>query len=79
MQTQADLTGVPVQRPKNVETTAMGAAMLAGIGAGLWDASALARLAVIDRRFGPSLRPEDRALRVAGYRTAVRLAAEKGA
>ncbi|MBP3319140.1 MAG: glycerol kinase GlpK, partial [Ruminiclostridium sp.] len=37
MQYQADLLGVPVERPQVVETTAWGAACLAGLGAGLWD------------------------------------------
>lgn len=36
MQYQADLLGVPVERPAVVETTAWGAACLAGLGAGLW-------------------------------------------
>ncbi|HUK22801.1 MAG TPA: glycerol kinase GlpK [Gemmatimonadales bacterium] len=38
MQFQADVLGVPVVRPDMVETTALGAAALAGLGAGLWDA-----------------------------------------
>ena len=37
MQYQADLLGFPVERPQVVETTAWGAACLAGLGAGLWD------------------------------------------
>ena len=36
MQMQADFAGLPVVRPRNIETTAMGAAYLAGIGAGIW-------------------------------------------
>lgn len=36
MQTQADVLGLRVSRPGNVETTAMGAALAAGVGAGLW-------------------------------------------
>ena len=36
MQFQADVLGVPVERPQNVETTAFGAAGLAGIAAGVW-------------------------------------------
>ena len=78
MQTQADLTGIPVVRPRNVETTAMGAAMLAGIGVGLWDRSALARLAAVDRTFTPALAAEPRARRVASYRGAVELASQRG-
>jgi glycerol kinase len=47
MQFQADLLGVPIVRPKMVEATALGAAMLAGIGAGLWTQGEIAR--VIER------------------------------
>jgi glycerol kinase len=36
MQFQADLLGIPVERPSSVEITALGAALMAGIGAGLW-------------------------------------------
>ena len=41
LQLQADLLGVPVVRPRDVETTARGAAMLAGLAVGLWDRQAL--------------------------------------
>lgn len=55
MQLQADLLGVPVVRPRNVETTATGAAFLAGLGCGLWQAeSDLEALWEIDRSFEPS-------------------------
>ena len=54
MQIQADLLGVPVVRPRNVETTATGAAYLAGLGCGLWSSEAdLERLWEIDRIFEP--------------------------
>jgi glycerol kinase len=78
MQTQADLTGIPVVRPRNTETTAMGAAMLAGIGVGLWDLAGLSKLTAVDRTFAPALPPAARAARVASYRTAVDLACRRG-
>ena len=54
MQIQADLLGVPVVRPVNVETTATGAAYLAGLGCGLWRSTAeLEALWQIDRTFEP--------------------------
>jgi glycerol kinase len=54
MQIQADLLGVPVVRPRNVETTATGAAYLAGLGCGLWRSEAdLEALWEIDRIFEP--------------------------
>jgi glycerol kinase len=54
MQFQADLLGVPVLRPVNTETTAFGAAALAGLGAGLWQSETeLAALWALDKRFEP--------------------------
>ncbi len=54
MQRQADLLGVPVERPANVETTALGAAGLAGIAGGVWaDASAFAAATAMTR-FAPA-------------------------
>lgn len=56
MQFQADILGIPVNRPKMVETTALGAAFLAGMGVGLWkDAKVLAELRQVDRVFQPRL------------------------
>lgn len=55
MQLQADVLGVPVERPVNAETTAWGAAMLAGLGVGLWsDREELASVWQLDQRFEPS-------------------------
>ena len=55
MQFQADLLGVPVVRPLVTETTALGAAYLAGLGAGFWGSQAeLAATAQIERRFEPA-------------------------
>ncbi len=54
MQFQADVLGVPVVRPLVTETTALGAAFLAGLGAGFWASEAeLAALVGIERRFEP--------------------------
>ena len=54
-QLQADLLGVPVERPKIVETTALGAAFLAGLGTGVWGSTeALRETWQLDRRFEPS-------------------------
>ncbi len=56
MQFQADLLGVPVLRPTNTETTAFGAAALAGLGVGLWQSEAeLASLWTLERRFEPRM------------------------
>ncbi len=54
MQMQADMTGIEVERPIMIETTALGAAHLAGLGIGLWaDHEALSKQRQIDRVFAP--------------------------
>ena len=61
MQFQADLLGVPVVRPKVLETTALGAGYLAGLAVGYWkDASDVAANRQVDRRFEPAM-PRERA------------------
>ena len=60
-QFQADLLGIPVVRPKNRETTALGAAYAAGLAVGLWDGlEAVAQLWEEDRRFLPSMSEDTR-------------------
>ncbi|HEX3508128.1 MAG TPA: glycerol kinase GlpK [Candidatus Dormibacteraeota bacterium] len=54
-QFQADLLGIPVRRPRQTETTALGAAFLAGLGAGLWKDADLADLWKLDREFEPEM------------------------
>jgi glycerol kinase len=59
MQLQADLLQAPVERPKVTETTALGAAFLAGLAVGFWkDDAALADSWSLDRRFEPKLSPD---------------------
>jgi glycerol kinase len=73
MQFQADVLGVPVQRPKLVETTAMGAAALAGLGVGFWRSEReLAAARAMDRRFRPRMKPELRDQLYRGWQDAVR-------
>jgi glycerol kinase len=72
MQFQADILGVPVDRPALVETTAAGAAFLAGLASGFWkDAGALAARRRRDRLFTPSMPPERREALYAGWTAAV--------
>jgi glycerol kinase len=53
-QIQADQVGVPVERPRIVETTALGAAFLAGLGTGVWSSTDdLRETWQLDRRFDP--------------------------
>jgi len=72
MQFQADLLGVPVIRPKVLETTALGAASLAGVATGFWDSpDDLARHWQLDRRFEPRMSRDEAAARLAGWHDAV--------
>ena len=73
MQTQADLANAPVERPSCVESTALGAAYLAGLAVGFWASPEdVIRNAGIDRIFTPEIGEEERALRLAGWHEAVR-------
>ncbi|HJA67809.1 MAG TPA: glycerol kinase GlpK [Candidatus Mediterraneibacter cottocaccae] len=73
MQTQADLSGAPVNRPVCVETTAMGAAFLAGLAVGYWkDTDAIAVNRTTDRIFAPAISGEKRAEMIRGWDRAVR-------
>jgi glycerol kinase len=72
MQTQADLLQIPVVRPKNLETTALGAAYLAGLAVGFW--SAIDELQTIwarDRVFEPAIGPAEAANRCQRWKTAL--------
>ncbi|HEX6548265.1 MAG TPA: glycerol kinase GlpK [Candidatus Dormibacteraeota bacterium] len=70
-QFQADLLGIPVRRPRQTETTAMGAAYLAGLGAGLWNEADLAGLWRLDREFQPRMSRDEAGTRQAEWRRAV--------
>jgi len=72
MQFQADLLGVPVVRPKVLETTALGAAYLAGLTVDLWKSrDELATHWKAERRFEPQMNASDRQQRMSRWREAV--------
>ncbi len=72
MQIQADLLGVPVVRPRITETTALGAACLAGLAVGYWeDIGEIARQWQADRRFDPAISADERESRMDGWKRAV--------
>ncbi len=71
MQFQADLLGCRVVRPRNVETTSLGAAFLAGVGAGLWSSSDLEKLGAVDRVFEPRMKRKTREGLYQGWKAAV--------
>ncbi|HYW93923.1 MAG TPA: glycerol kinase GlpK [Gammaproteobacteria bacterium] len=72
MQIQADLLGVPVERPACTETTAMGAAQLAGLASGFWSSrDELASVNTVERRFAPSIGNDRRKAMLEGWHRAV--------
>jgi glycerol kinase len=70
-QFQADLLGIPVRRPRQTETTAIGAAFLAGLGAGVWTDPDLKDLWKLDREFEPAMSRDQAGLLQSRWREAV--------
>jgi len=70
-QFQANLLGIPVRRPRQTETTALGAAFLAGLGAGVWTDADLADLWKLDRDFEPAISRDQADTLQAQWRRAV--------
>ncbi|MCR4426706.1 MAG: glycerol kinase GlpK [Firmicutes bacterium] len=72
MQFQADILGVPVHRPRVTETTALGAAYLAGLAVGFWtNRTEIAAKWQVEREFSPSMPVERREQLYAGWKRAV--------
>ncbi len=72
MQSQADIAGVPVNRPSCVETTAMGAAYLAGLAVGYWkNKEDVMHNCAIDKTFQPEIGEEERLKKIKGWNKAV--------
>lgn len=75
MQIQSDTLGVTVERPRNIETTAMGAAFLAGLGCGFWkNQEELRQVWGLDRDFRPQWGSKQRGLRLKEWQRAVQRA-----
>ncbi|MEZ5810124.1 MAG: glycerol kinase GlpK [Rhizobiaceae bacterium] len=73
MQRLADILDAPVDRPTILETTALGAAWLAGSKAGVWpNRTGFAKSWALERRFAPSMDPKERKALVTGWKDAVR-------
>ena len=73
VKTQADISDAPVLRPKCVETTAMGAAYLAGLAVGYWAGTEdIRKNWAVDREFIPSLSREIRERKIRGWKKAVK-------
>ncbi|MDP6358358.1 MAG: glycerol kinase GlpK [Planctomycetota bacterium] len=72
MQFQADILGIPVDRPANIETTALGAGFLAGLGCGFWSAwDEIADNRKTERRFEPAMHDDRRDELFKGWKDAV--------
>src|SRR5512143_1317531 len=72
LQFQADLLDVPVERPRMLETTALGAAFLAGLATGVWkDREEIRRNWKVGKRFDPKMKPTEREAHLARWRKAV--------
>ena len=75
MQTQADIINAPVNRPVCVETTAMGAAYLAGLAVGYWTSKEdVIKNSAVDMTFKPIISDEERASKIKGWNKAVKYA-----
>ena len=75
MQTMADISGLEVKRPHCVETTALGAAYLAGLAVGYWQSTEdVTQNWSVDRVFVPDITAAERAKRIKGWNKAVRCA-----
>ncbi|MDD3361949.1 MAG: glycerol kinase GlpK [Hespellia sp.] len=75
MQTQSDLIDAPVNRPQCVETTAMGAAYLAGLAVGYWNSKEdVVKNWAIDRVFTPKIEEDERQSKIKGWNKAVKYA-----
>ena len=72
MQFQSDILGTEVERPEVIESTALGAAFLAGIQVGLWEKETIAKNRVIEKKFSPSMNEIKRAKLYAGWKKAVK-------
>jgi glycerol kinase len=72
LQFQADLLQTPIERPRMVETTALGAAFLAGLGTGVWAGTAeLSKAWRAGKQFVPRMKPADREQHLARWRKAI--------
>jgi glycerol kinase len=75
MQLQADALGKRIERPHDIESTALGAAMMAGLGAGIWrDPDELSTIRETDKVFVPAVAAKDRKARWRTWRKAVKRA-----
>jgi glycerol kinase len=79
MQFQADILNKEIVRPKNIETTALGSALLAGLGSGFWKSpNGFSNILDIDKKFNPSINHEERSQMISGWNDAINRTLTKG-
>lgn len=72
MQFQSDILNIPIDRPENIETTALGAGYMAGLGIGLWTPEQISQFSSRQiKRFTPRMKSSDRNKLYAGWKNAV--------
>jgi len=72
MQFQSDILGTDVERPQIIETTALGAAYLAGLAVGFWTDAEVSQNWLLDKSFSPSMNEETRGKLYSGWQKAVK-------
>jgi glycerol kinase len=72
MQFQADILGTPVERPTVIESTAVGAACLAGLAVDMWSREAFCENRSVDRSFAPAMDKDERDALYVGWQKAVK-------
>ena len=72
MQFQSDILDTPVERPKIIETTALGAAYLAGLAVGFWKKKDIEKSWQLDKKFNPEMSAKERKTKYAGWKKAVK-------
>lgn len=78
MQFQADLLNIPINRPETIETTALGAAFLAGLAVGFWESpEEIHNIRLVDRKFTPAMSETHRQKLLEGWKAAVEMLLSK--
>ncbi len=72
MQFQSSISKMKIERPVNIETTAMGASYMAGLAVGLWKLKDLHQIAKLDKEFEPNLKENDRNRLLRGWKAAIK-------
>ena len=71
MQFQSDILDIDIERPSNIETTALGAAMLAGMRCKFWDRDEIIEIREINQIFRPNMNPKTRKMNIEGWKKAI--------